>query len=207
MVSLNTEFLLHCPCCGGGASIIGICPNDEFSAICTECGLETAHKKTPDAAAADWNKRYAPDEGPVESTEVGANHIVDDALPEPFPRVHSYDPSGARRTITVEWLPKTFVSYVRYGDRKTWHALPPGNETLTPPAQQPGEVGEVELDAVLNETLKMVDAFNPPPPGSYNRGRHEGIVCAVKTIRDLIPRAKARTYPFAALAPKEKGNG
>lgn len=59
---LNTYELLACPCCGGAATIIGTYPTNEFSAICRDCGLETAHKLTPKDAASDWNKRHAPDE-------------------------------------------------------------------------------------------------------------------------------------------------
>lgn len=33
----------------------------------------------------------------------------DNNLPEPFPRVHSYDPSGQRRTVTVQWGEAAFV--------------------------------------------------------------------------------------------------
>ena len=58
----------------------------------------------------------------------------DNKLPEPFPRVHSYDPSGARRTVTVQWGEDSFVSYVRYGDRSTWKEIPPINET---PVERP----------------------------------------------------------------------
>lgn len=43
-----------------------------------------------------------------------AQPITDSNLPEPFPRVHSYDPSGARSTVTVEWLDGQYVSYTRY---------------------------------------------------------------------------------------------
>lgn len=58
----NTYNLRECPCCGGIATIIGTYPSNEFSAICRDCGLETAHKMTPKDAASDWNKRHAPDE-------------------------------------------------------------------------------------------------------------------------------------------------
>lgn len=58
----NTYELLACPCCGGTATIIGTYPTNEFSAICRDCGLETAHKLTPKDAALAWNKRHAPDE-------------------------------------------------------------------------------------------------------------------------------------------------
>lgn len=58
----NTYELLACPCCGEAATIIGTYPTSEFSAICRGCGLETAHKLTPNDAASDWNKRHAPDE-------------------------------------------------------------------------------------------------------------------------------------------------
>lgn len=61
----NTYKLLACPCCGGTATIIGTYPTNEFSAICRDCGLETAHKLTPKDAASNWNKRHAPDEGPA----------------------------------------------------------------------------------------------------------------------------------------------
>ena len=61
----------------------------------------------------------------------------DDNLPEPFPRVHSYDPSGNRRTVTVEWSPDSFVSYIRSGDRKNWNEPPPS-------AEQPASAAGVE---------------------------------------------------------------
>ncbi|OGT59725.1 MAG: hypothetical protein A3E01_04490 [Gammaproteobacteria bacterium RIFCSPHIGHO2_12_FULL_63_22] len=60
---------------------------------------------------------------------------------------------------------------------------------------------DVLLDAVIREAFKLVDPFSPPPAGSYARGHHEGIIAALKTVRDLYPRAVARTYPFATLPP------
>lgn len=68
----NTYKLLGCPCCGGSAGIIGTHPTNEYSAICRDCGLETAHKMLPSDAASDWNKRHAPDEEGTTPPESGA---------------------------------------------------------------------------------------------------------------------------------------
>ena len=71
---------------------------------------------------------------------VAAGAVDDNHLRDPFPRVHSYDPSGQRRTVTVQWGEAAFVSYVRYGDRSTWREIPPSNETpVTHPAAPEGE--------------------------------------------------------------------
>jgi hypothetical protein len=59
---MNAYDLSACPCCGGRATIIGTLKTCEWSAICTMCGLETAHMMQPKDAASAWNKRYAPDE-------------------------------------------------------------------------------------------------------------------------------------------------
>ena len=58
----NTYKLSDCPCCGGSAEIIGTYPTNEYSVICRDCGLETAHKMLPSDAVRDWNRRHAPDE-------------------------------------------------------------------------------------------------------------------------------------------------
>ncbi|MDS0801694.1 hypothetical protein [Burkholderia cenocepacia] len=44
------------------------------------------------------------------------------------------------------------------------------------------------FDKALKETYGMVDAFNPPPAGTYYRGQHDGIVAALKTIADNFKR-------------------
>jgi hypothetical protein len=59
---MNAYDLIACPCCGGRATIIGTLKTCEWSAICTMCGLETAHMMQPKDAASAWNKRHAPDE-------------------------------------------------------------------------------------------------------------------------------------------------
>ena len=68
---MNAYDLSACPCCGGRATIIGTLKTCEWSAICTMCGLETAHMMQPKDAASNWNKRHAPDEGPagIKTTE------------------------------------------------------------------------------------------------------------------------------------------
>lgn len=58
---MNAYELSSCPCCGGRATIIGTLKTCEWSAICTMCGLETAHMMQPKDAASAWNRRYAPD--------------------------------------------------------------------------------------------------------------------------------------------------
>lgn len=59
---MNSYDLSACPCCGGRATIIGTLKTCEWSAICTMCGLETAHMMQPKDAASAWNRRHAPDE-------------------------------------------------------------------------------------------------------------------------------------------------
>lgn len=59
---MNAYDLSACPCCGGRATIIGTLKTCEWSAICTMCGLETAHMMQPKDASLAWNKRHAPDE-------------------------------------------------------------------------------------------------------------------------------------------------
>lgn len=97
----------------------------------------------------------------------------DNNLPEPFPRVHSYDPSGQRRTVTVQWGEAAFVSYVRYGDRSTWREIPPSNETpVTHPAAPEGdgpqkrvpwyEQGVILTPAQLRQLLEFACPNNDP---------------------------------------------
>lgn len=83
----------------------------------------------------------------------------DNNLPEPFPRVHSYDPSGARRTVTVQWGEDSFVSYVRYGDRSTWKEIPPINET---PVERPAPSAGVGQDEYA-ELLRLREIVATPP--------------------------------------------
>jgi hypothetical protein len=45
------------------------------------------------------------------------------------------------------------------------------------------------FEKALRETWQMVDPLNPPPAGSYYRGQHEGIIAALKTIRENFERA------------------
>lgn len=88
----------------------------------------------------------------------------DNNLPEPFPRVHSYDPSGARRTVTVQWGGESFVSYVRYGDRSTWKEIPPINETpVEHPAPSAG-VGQTPASAAReSEAARELDEAKLSP--------------------------------------------
>jgi hypothetical protein len=51
----------------------------------------------------------------------------------------------------------------------------------------------VAFDKALKETYGMVDAFNPPPAGTYYRGQHDGIIAALKTIADNFKRHAAPT--------------
>ncbi len=67
-------------------------------------------------------------------------------------------------------------------------------------------IAEALLEAVIREAFKMVDPFNPPTAGSYNLGHQNGIIAALKTVRDLYPRAVARTYPFTALSASGQEN-
>ncbi|WP_250538758.1 MULTISPECIES: hypothetical protein [unclassified Caballeronia] len=64
----------------------------------------------------------------------------------------------------------------------------------------------VAFDKALKETYGMVDAFNPPPAGTYYRGQHDGIIAALKTIADNFKRHAAPTpsdkqEPFAWMRP------
>lgn len=98
---LNTYDLLTCPCCGGGATIIGTYPTNEFSAICRDCGLETAHKMTPREAAEGWNKRYAPDEGSL-GDEI--SEAARDRIGIPFPK-EGGAPTTPPPSAVPEWRP------------------------------------------------------------------------------------------------------
>ncbi|SAL10244.1 hypothetical protein AWB73_00081 [Caballeronia turbans] len=39
------------------------------------------------------------------------------------------------------------------------------------------------FERALKQTYEMVDPLNPPVPGSYARGEHNGIIAALKTVR------------------------
>ena len=108
---------------------------DELQA-CRKCGLHIG-METPPAVAA----------GAVDD-----NHLRD-----PFPRVHSYDPSGQRRTVTVQWGEAAFVSYVRYGDRSTWREIPPSNETpVTHPAAPEGDGFAARTVESIREAVQIL---------------------------------------------------
>jgi hypothetical protein len=57
------------------------------------------------------------------------------------------------------------------------------------------------FDKALRETYQMVDPLNPPPAGTYYRGQHEGIIAALKTIRDNFDRARAPRTEVAGAVP------
>ena len=61
-------------------------------------------------------------------------------------------------------------------------------DNRAPPSDEP-----VAFDKALKETYGMVDAFNPPPAGTYYRGQHDGIIAALKTIADNFKRHAAPT--------------
>lgn len=46
-----------------------------------------------------------------------------------------------------------------------------------------------EFEAAMRETWAMVDPLRPPgAPGSYARGHHNGVICALQTLRDNLDR-------------------
>jgi hypothetical protein len=55
---------------------------------------------------------------------------------------------------------------------------------------QPVQDERGAFEAALRETYGMVDPLNPPPAGTYHRGEHNGIIAALKTIRENFDRAK-----------------
>ena len=93
---MNAYDLIACPCCGGRATIIGTLKTCEWSAICTMCGLETAHMMQPKDAALAWNRRHAPDEEGKDFEEL--SDAAKDRLGVPFPapaaEPSSEQPSG-----------------------------------------------------------------------------------------------------------------
>lgn len=48
------------------------------------------------------------------------------------------------------------------------------------------------FEDAMRQTWEMVDPFNPPPPGSYARGSHEGICAALKTMRENYERERRK---------------
>lgn len=54
------------------------------------------------------------------------------------------------------------------------------------------------FEAALRETYQMVDPFSPPLAGTYARGEHEGIIAALKTIRENFNRAALSASTEAA---------
>jgi hypothetical protein len=56
------------------------------------------------------------------------------------------------------------------------------------------------FEDAMRQTWEMVDPFNPPPPGSYARGSHEGICAALKTMRENYDRERLKR---ASAAPSQ----
>ena len=48
------------------------------------------------------------------------------------------------------------------------------------------------FEKALKQTYEMVDPLNPPVPGSYARGEHNGIIAALKTVRANFDAAIAK---------------
>jgi hypothetical protein len=57
------------------------------------------------------------------------------------------------------------------------------------------------FEKALRETYAMVDPLNPPTAGTYYRGEHNGIIAALKTIRENFDRAAASPDLSACLPP------
>jgi hypothetical protein len=57
------------------------------------------------------------------------------------------------------------------------------------------------FEKALKQTYEMVDPLNPPVPGSYARGEHNGIIAALKTVRANFDAAIDR-----AMQSGEEGN-
>ncbi len=89
---MNAYDLSACPCCGGRATIIGTLKTCEWSAICTMCGLETAHMMQPKDAAFAWNRRHAPDEEGKDFEEL--SDAAKDRLGVPFPAPPAQQPEA-----------------------------------------------------------------------------------------------------------------
>ncbi|KDC72818.1 hypothetical protein [Bordetella bronchiseptica] len=51
------------------------------------------------------------------------------------------------------------------------------------------------FERAMRETYQMVDPFNPPQAGSYARGEHEGIIAALKTVRENFTRSALASTP------------
>ncbi|AZW31530.1 hypothetical protein L506_2294 [Bordetella bronchiseptica GA96-01] len=53
------------------------------------------------------------------------------------------------------------------------------------------------FEQAMRETYRMVDPLKPPPAGSYARGEHEGIIAALKTVRENFTHAALASAPVA----------
>lgn len=101
---MNAYDLSACPCCGGRATIIGTLKTCEWSAICTMCGLETAHMMQPKDAALAWNKRHAPDEEgstPPESGGQGEAVLVPASYVSAMTDLVTWLDSWRRKSVAV----------------------------------------------------------------------------------------------------------
>lgn len=56
------------------------------------------------------------------------------------------------------------------------------------------------FEQAMRETYRMVDPLKPPPAGSYARGEHEGIIAALKTVRENFTRAALASASVAGEA-------
>lgn len=70
--------------------------------------------------------------------------------------------------------------------------------------QSPKGDERTRFEQALRETYQMVDPLNPPPAGTYYRGQHEGIIAALKTIRENFDRAAA-PQAGAGLTDEQRG--
>lgn len=130
---MNAYALSACPCCGGMATIIGTLKTCEWSAICTMCGLETAHMMQPKDAASAWNSRYAPDTAGDDFAAL--SDAAKDRLGVPFP-AQPASQQGEGEAVAVVGVTGYPMWLVNWLNSPEWKQLPHGTKLYAhPPAQ------------------------------------------------------------------------
>lgn len=152
------------------SGVMGIPPKHDALDVCPKCscrrgsGSQCSNKPCP----FDRASPVAP------SVELNANRELVELFKEALAWGMAYGPS----LVPEQWHSMSDEQANRFAAR----AASPAAASV---AQD--ELGAFER--ALRETWQMVDPLNPPPAGTYYRGQHEGIIAALRTIRDNFSRA------------------
>lgn len=120
-------------------------------------------------------------DGPLLELDFLLANLHEDVWESAIHSLCAYDEAGKNEARAIQRLVRSMIAVERAASLKA--------VALTDPFEQ-----------AICETYRMVDPFNPPPAGSYSRGVHEGIIAALKTVRENFSRALLAATPAPATA-------